>query len=176
MKPHTVPTVLLADGRTHIMNSILIAPKLDELYPEPNLQLGSNAHIEAQEITSQITNTLVPYWLPKLARTVMCEEDKKWFYEIRAPDAGVPLEQWEQTPANVFWDAAKPGLERLEALLERAEGPFVLGGKPSYGDFVVVAAIKMFEVLGEEDLGKFFEYPAVKKLWDACGEWMVRDD
>lgn len=160
------------------MNSINIAPKLEELYPSPSLQLESNAHVEAQEVVDSIIQSLVPYWLPKIGHDVLMEEDRKWFFEVQVPKRGLPLEDWESRPAEQYWEAVKPGLKRLEGLLERdMAGPFILGEKPSYGDFVIVAAIKMFEFgEGKEDLEKFLAFPAVRKLWEACGEWMVKED
>lgn len=158
------------------MNSLLITPKLDELYPEPSLQLGTKEQDEVQEVVDSIVKPLIPYWLPKVARNVLNDEDKAWMYEVRAPEAKVPLEEWERMPADEIWANAKPSIEKLVALLERHNGPFVMGEKPSYGDFVIVAFLKMFERMGNEDLGRFIEFPSIKALWDASAQWVQRDD
>lgn len=158
------------------MNSLLIAPKLEELYPEPSLHLDTSPYAEAQDTVNEIIMTLVPYWLPKIFNKVSTDEDRKWAYEVRAPEAGYPLDQWQHLPADSFWEASKAGFGKLAALLERTEGPFVLGEKLSFGDFVIVGMIKMFERMGGEDLEMCLREPAVWKLWDACGEWLVRDD
>lgn len=159
------------------MNSLLIAPYLEETYPTPSLHLSTSPFAEVQEVVNQTMISLVPYWLPKISQTVMTDEDKKWSYEIRAPEAGYPMEEWENVPASACWEAACPGFERLEAMWGEVEGgPFLLGREVSYGDFVILGMLGMLGRMGREDLEMCLKWEGVRELWEASQEWMERDD
>lgn len=78
------------------------------------------------------------------------------------------------------WKAAGPGLDALEALMREHkvdEGPFVLGSQVSYADFVVVAVLEGFRRIGQDLFDKVVDgREALRGVWEACGEWMVKDD
>lgn len=80
------------------------------------------------------------------------------------------------------WAAAESGLDELEGLMREYkvdEGPFVLGSKVSYADFVVVAVLEGFRRIG----GDLFERivrgrDGLRGVWEACskGGWLEKDD
>lgn len=93
----------------------------------------------------------------------------------------MPLDELEATKGGEqAWEAAKPGLDALEALIREwkvDEGPFVLGSRVSYADFVVVAVLEGFRRVGEDLFERIVEgREGLRGVWVACAEWLERDD
>jgi len=93
----------------------------------------------------------------------------------------MPLDELEATRGGEqAWQAAKAGLDDLEALMGQWKvdaGPFVLGSEVSYADFVVVAMLEGFRRVGEELFERIVEgREGLRGVWEACGEWLERDD
>jgi glutathione S-transferase len=93
----------------------------------------------------------------------------------------MPLDELEATKGGEqAWEAARPGLDALEALMGEwkvDEGPFVLGSRVSYADFVVVAVLEGFRRVGEELFERICEgREGLRGVWGACEEWLGRDD
>lgn len=93
----------------------------------------------------------------------------------------MPLDELEaQRGGDKAWEAAKPGLDELEALVRDRkvdEGPFVLGSRVSYADFVIVAVLEGFRRVGQDLFERIVESrEGLRGVWEACGEWLERDD
>jgi glutathione S-transferase len=104
-----------------------------------------------------------------------------YFNAARAARFGMPLEELEaQRGGEKAWEAAKLGLDALEALMGEFkvdQGPFVLGSQVSYADFVVVAVLEGFRRIGQDLFMRIVEgREALREVWEACGEWLERDD
>lgn len=80
------------------------------------------------------------------------------------------------------WEAARPGWDELESLMGEHkvdEGPFVLGSKVSYADFVVVAVLEGFRRIGEDLFERIVEgREGLRGVWEACSKagWLEKDD
>ena len=81
----------------------------------------------------------------RIPRDLLRPESIEFFEETRAERFGIPLDllEKEQGGEGGAWERARLGLDSLEELV-RSEtfkvdaGPFVLGSRVSYADFVVV--------------------------------------
>ena len=80
--------------------------------------------------------------------------------------------------AKGAWEAAGPGLQELKALVkENGDGPFVLGKKVSYADFVLVSFFVFLQRLGDDLFERVMEVEeGFRELFAACEQWIKRDD
>lgn len=119
--------------------------------------------------------------MPRIPRTVLRESSTAWFQAARAARFGMSLDEFEvKRGGKQAWEAATPGLDALEVLMgdhKVDQGPFVLGSQVSYADFVVVAVLEGFRRIGQDLFDKVVNgRDALRGVWEACGEWMERDD
>lgn len=179
---YTSPAIHLPDGTT-VMNSANIAPVLERLYPSPSLHLDAELH---GPITKAAENFAGVVWWDTMAAlpSILPQRSSEYFEETRAVTFGASLKEVARAKGgDAAWKtAAEPGgvAEKLADLLSkhrRDEGPFILGSKPSYGDFIVASVFECFERCCVEDYRKAMaldkRFPA---LHEACRPWLRRDD
>lgn len=104
-----------------------------------------------------------------------------YFHAARSARFGMTLDELEaRRGGEKAWEAAKPGLNALEALMREHkvdQGRFVLGSQVSYADFVVVAVLEGFRRLGQDLFDRVVEgREGLRGVWEACEEWMGKDD
>lgn len=111
------------------------------------------------------------------------ENSVAYFRAARAARFGMDLDELEATRGGEgAWEAAKPGLDELEVLMREHkvdEGPFVLGSKVSYADFVVVAVLEGFRRIGEDLFERIVAgRSGLRGVWEAVKKegWLERDD
>lgn len=187
-----------------IMHSLAIVHALEDLQPSPPLRLDTALHLEAEKVVESVA--LVIWWDGMVAMQDAClsERSRAYFARTRKEVFGASLEELRDVKGGeVAWgEAGKEGgvLAGMGAFLTRhkedgelllwrncgvtfadgvnsAEGPFVLGSRVSYADFVVVAlleCLKRVDRPGWERLMRFD--PSFKELHEACEEWLKRDD
>ena len=109
------------------------------------------------------------------------ESSVDYFQSIRAQAFDMSLDQMEkERGGGAAWEAAGPGLDALSALLEEHkvdDGPYVLGSQVSYADFMVVAVLEGFRRIGQDLFDRIvLDRDGLRGVWDACGQWLERDD
>ena len=119
--------------------------------------------------------------MPLIPRRLLRESSIELFNAARAARFGMPLDELEaRRGGEAAWEAAKAGLDELEALVwehKVDEGPFVLGSRVSYADFVVVAVLEGFRRVGRELFERICEgREGLRGVWEACENWLERDD
>jgi glutathione S-transferase len=119
--------------------------------------------------------------MPRIPRTMLRPSSIDYFHAARSARFGMTLDELEaRRGGEKAWEAAKPGLNALEALMGEHkvdEGPFVLGSRVSYADFVIVAVLEGFRRLGQDLFDRVVEgREGLRGVWEACGEWMGKDD
>ncbi|KAF7188064.1 Glutathione S-transferase-like protein ustS [Pseudocercospora fuligena] len=177
---YSVPTVRFPDGKV-IMDSAQIAPELEKIQPNPPLHLDLKFHEKVGEAVGVMLNPLIAYFMPRVERDVIVEEDIEWFKADRTAKLGKPLTELEKEKGmgSAPWDAAKPGFQIIEKLLhehKKDEGPFILGSEPTYGDLVLIAWTRMFKVVGDlakdDSFDKFVDgAKGLRELYEAGEKW-----
>lgn len=119
--------------------------------------------------------------MPRIPRTLLRESSVELFESARAARFGMPLDELEaQRGGEQAWEAAQAGLDDLEALVREHKvdaGPFVLGSRVSYADFVIVAVLEGFRRVGADLFERICEgREGLRGVWEACAEWLERDD
>ncbi|KAJ4146500.1 hypothetical protein NW754_001965 [Fusarium falciforme] len=175
----TIPTVKFPDG-TYLMDSRKIVERVEKEHPEPSIHLDSPTLAKLEEIMPRIMGPLRPIYFTTVPERLLNEESVPYWHETRSKLAGMPLDQLnKEKGGQVAWDAAKPIIAEVEALLkENSEGPFFLGKTPSYADFVWAGFLiflqrnqvidDLYNVSGDSQLHK--------DLLEATAPWHKRND
>ena len=163
------------------MDSLNIAHKLEELYPQPSLLLNLSLHDKVLPAIGKAVNAARPMIWAGLYRNVLPEPSATFFAEDRERRKGKTLEQFKADEGGEkAWRLAHEGLEELRTELtqhKRDDGPFVLGSTPSYGDFLIVAIFNWLEIADEEVYEGFVGFDErFRRLHEACRPWLGRND
>jgi len=164
------------------MDSASIAPALEKLQPERPLHFDDPAVARVQGAIGKIwsgNRGLRTICLPRVPRLILNPRSAEYFERTRAEQFGMTLAEVEKSEnAKGAWEAAGAGLQELKALVkENGGGPFVLGEKVSYADFVLVSFFVFLRRLGEDLFERVMEVEeGFGELFKACEKWIERDD
>lgn len=165
------------------MNSANTVKELESSHPEPSLHLDADLHGLATEAAEGLA--LVVWWdgLALLPKTCLNERSATYFEETRKVTFGASLDDVAAAKGGqqAWQTAAAPGgaAEKLGRVLtehKKADGPFILGSEPSYGDFVVASVFECFERISKSEYQKLITlHPTFRPLHEACRPWLERD-
>jgi glutathione S-transferase len=76
------------------------------------------------------------------------------------------------------WKAVADDMRAVDELMRtnKANGPFVLGAKPSYTDFFIAGALQCARVVDEDVFQRIVEYPGHRGIYEACLLYMEKKD
>lgn len=162
------------------MDSAAIATRLESLCPDPTLRLENGLHEKIGPIIGKSLGPLIPVFMPRIGRDKIVESSEGWFQEARKQRFGMSLDELEQAKGGEqAWAAAQPGFEELKQFLtdhKQDEGPFVLGSRLSYVDFVLVSTMEAFRRIGNDLFERLVSHDErLRDLHKACEPWL-RDD
>ena len=163
------------------MDSLNIAHKLEELYPQPSLLLHLGLHEKVLPAIGKAVNAARPMIWAGLYRNVLREPSASFFAEDRRRRKGKTLEQFQTDEGGEkAWHLAHEGLESLKVELshhKKDDGPFVLGSAVSYGDFLIAAIFHWLETTDREVYEGFVGFDErFRRLHEACRPWLARND
>lgn len=162
------------------MNSVAIAAKLEELYPEPSHHLDLDLHEKAQAILPRIARPLLPELMPKIRDELVTNHGMDHWAGAREKLFGMSIDELCQTRGgDQAWVAAEPGRQELKQFMRSHKidnGPFALGSKASYADFIIAALLISAQRAGQDVLDHFLLGDArLRALWDACQPLLKTD-
>jgi glutathione S-transferase len=178
---YTSPTIRLPDG-SYVMDSLAIADKLEELYPDPPLYHDFDLEETMRKHLSDLFWPIAAEFGPRIPRNILQEPAKSWFTEDRERRFGVSLEQFEKdNGGEKAWPGIAEALEKIKMFYreekKEGEGPFLRGSQVSYADFLFVATMECMKRLNNETWRRMIEYDeAFGRLDRECEKWTVRDD
>ncbi|KAH9865450.1 hypothetical protein J1614_009034 [Plenodomus biglobosus] len=172
---YTSPAVRYPDG-TFDMDSWRIAHALETRYPEPSLHLDDPIVVQVRDSIAGLFVPLRPHLIPKVP-SVLSERSAEYFYRTRKERFGVALQDVAKGAGEANWEAARGPAKVMGDLLRRNGGPFFLGEKVSYADFILVTALHCFKCVEEELFTKLVGLdPAFEKVYEASKQWLEKDD
>ncbi len=125
--PYTLPALQLPDG-TYIMDSKLIAKRLELDYPSPSLHLDSPILPEAYQLVANISKPLHAVWMPKVPVNLLNPPSSEYFHRTREENVGKPLSVYaKEKGGEKAWIAALPAINTLAEVVKKNGGPFVMG-------------------------------------------------
>ncbi|KAH8679078.1 hypothetical protein BGZ60DRAFT_428882 [Tricladium varicosporioides] len=177
---YTIPTMQFPPNN-YIMDSRAIATHLESLHPPPqfpSLHLDSPYLSKVEAILPKVTDALRGVWTHLAPYVLLNEPSREYFVRTREARIGKSLDEFrKEKGGEEAWIEASVGLKELGTLLGEEEGPFFMGGTPSYADFVVVGFLQFQKVIDERFLERLVKIePTLGKLYDACKPWLERDN
>ncbi|KAI7973276.1 hypothetical protein EIK77_004553 [Talaromyces pinophilus] len=161
------------------MDSAAIAQFLESTYPEPAVPLTSELgrEIEAKS-RSTVGRTLGGSIMPREIN-ILSPRSQEYFRRTREASIGRRLEDvLDLAKEEQDWLAVDPELRAVGELMQtnKAEGPFVLGARPSYIDFFIAGALQSARMVHEDTFQRFAKYPGFKDIYEGCRPYMGRNN
>lgn len=110
---------------------------------------------------------------------ILSPRSQEFFRRGREAAIGCRLEDLlDPKKEEEAWNAADASLRPISELLQthKADGPFVLGARPSYTDFFLAGNLQCARVIDEEIFQRFAKYPGHMGIYEACLPYMERKD
>lgn len=174
---YTVPVILHVPSNKYIIESALIAEFLESTYPNPPVpltsELGREVESTARSIVGAVFRTSV---MPRETR-ILSPRAQEYFRRTREASLGHPLEDL-LTSEEETWNTASDKICALGELMQtnKADGPFVLGARPSYTDFFIAGNLQCARVIDEGVFHRLTKYPGFKEVYEACLPYMEKND
>lgn len=76
------------------------------------------------------------------------------------------------------WEAVGDGMRAVGELMRthKADGPFVLGARPSYTDFFIAGSLQSAREVDEGVFQRNMKIPGFKDIYEACLPYMEKND
>ncbi|EXJ63139.1 hypothetical protein A1O7_03584 [Cladophialophora yegresii CBS 114405] len=176
---YTVPAIHHVPTNTSMMDSTLIAQFLESMYPNPPVpltsELGREIEAKARAVGGPAFLTSV---MPREVR-ILSPRSQEYFRRTREASLGHPLEDLlEAEKEEKMWQAVSEGMRAVGDLMRthKAEGPFILGARPSYADFFIAGSLQCANVIDEDVFQRHMQFPGYREIYEACLPYMEKGD
>jgi glutathione S-transferase len=179
-KSYTIPVLQFPSGEL-VMDSDVIARRLEAFCPRPSLPLDDSILGEVEQAVKEVLLSLYPVLILP-SRDMLDADGRRWFGADRSRALGMSCDDFAKAHGGeMAWTNAEPGLSRLKELLtshKKDDGPFIRGKSVTYGDFVIAS---LFEWTRRVSGGEVFQRiiqgdKTFSDLQDACKPWRSKDD
>ncbi|KFX97572.1 hypothetical protein O988_04806 [Pseudogymnoascus sp. VKM F-3808] len=174
---YTVPAIHHIPTNKHIMDSTPIAKFLEATYPTPPLpltsELGRTIELRGRSIVGPTFRSSV---MPREIN-ILSPRSQEYFRRTREEALGHRLEDL-LADEEKSWEAVSEGMKEVGGLMRTnaAEGPFILGAKPSYTDFFLAGSLQTARMVDEGVFERHMKYPGYKDVYEACLPYMEKRD
>ena len=162
-----------------MMDSVPIAEFIETTYPDPPVpltsELGREIEAKARALASTAFRTSV---LPR-EMGILSPRSQEYFRRTREASLGHRLEDLlDEDKEEQAWKAADDGMRVSGELMQtnRADGPFVLGARPSGTDFFVAGTLQCVRVVDGGIFERIVKYPGYKGIYEACLPYTEKKD
>lgn len=110
--------------------------------------------------------------------SILSPRAQEYFRRTREAALGHRLEDLLDQDEGQSWNAAADGIRAVGKLIQthKADGPFVMGARPSYTDFFIAGSLQSARMVDESVFQRIFNYPGFKEVYEACLPYMERKD
>ncbi|KAK7193656.1 hypothetical protein DPSP01_000209 [Paraphaeosphaeria sporulosa] len=160
------------------MDSWVIAHTLEKLHPTPSLNIDDPVNAQVRDLVTALSNPIRPFVIPKVP-AILNPRSASYFLETREVRFGKPLSRvLAEDATEKCWEEADEAAAEIGKLLRKdASGPFFLGARVSYADFIFVAYLKFLETVDREVFERVVGLDeGFKGVYEACKEWLKRDN
>lgn len=174
---YTVPVILHVPSNKYIIESALIAEFLESTYPNPPVPLTSELGREVESTARSIVGAVFRTSVMPRETGILSPRAQEYFRRTREASLGHPLEDL-LTNEEETWNTASDKICALGELMQtnKADGPFVLGARPSYTDFFIAGNLQCARVIDEGVFHRLTKYPGFKEVYEACLPYMEKND
>jgi glutathione S-transferase len=161
------------------MDSVPISQFIESTYPDPPVplisELGREIETKARAVIGPtFRNSVLPREI-----SIFSPRAQEYFRRTREAELGHPLEDLLDTDKEEqSWSAVNEDMRALGELMmtHKADGPFILGARPSYADFFIAGTLQFCRVVDESVFQRFMTSPGFKNVYEACVPFMQRKD
>ncbi|KAK2599876.1 hypothetical protein N8I77_011596 [Diaporthe amygdali] len=176
---YTVPAIHHVPTDKYIMDSAPISRFLETTYPDPPVPLESELGREIEARARAIVGATMWRSLTPREIRILAPRAAEYFRRTREAAIGKKLEDLLDPDAEEqSWAAVNEIIDDVGKLMRTnaAEGPFVLGARPSYTDFFVAGALQSARMIDEGVFDRLVKYPGYSDIYSACLPYMTRND
>jgi glutathione S-transferase len=163
----------------YMMDSLPIAQFLESTYPDPQVPLSSEL---GREIETKSRTVIGPaFYTSVMPReiNILSPRSQEYFRRTREAALGRPLEDLlDLEKEEQTWKALDDSLRSLGDMMQthKADGPFVLGARPSYTDFFLAGSLQSARMVDEGVFQRNFKYHGFKEIYEGCLPYMEKND
>ncbi|KUM55809.1 hypothetical protein ACN42_g11430 [Penicillium freii] len=152
---YTVPAIQHVPTNTYIMDSLPIAQFLESTYPDPPVPLTSDLGREIEtKGRGVLGKAIYSSVMPREVR-ILSPRSQEYFRRTREAALGHRLEDLlDGDREDRVWGGVSDAMGAIGELMRthKADGPFVLGVRPSYTDFFIAGSLQSVRVIDEGEL------------------------
>ncbi|KAL7799386.1 hypothetical protein V8C43DRAFT_274903 [Trichoderma afarasin] len=174
---YTVPTIHHLPTNKYIMDSKPISEFLESTYPDPSVPLTSELGTEIEaKVRSLVAPTFYRSAMPREVH-ILSPRAQEYFRRTREGRFGKTLEEL-LAGEEERWQAVDADRRAVGELMRtnKALGPFILGARPSYGDFFIAGSLQSVKVIDEGVFQRSVDCPGYKEIYEACLPYMEKKD
>ncbi|KAJ5127288.1 hypothetical protein N7448_008067 [Penicillium atrosanguineum] len=174
---YTVPVIFHKPSNRYIIESALIAEFLESTYPDLPVPLTSEIGVEIEAKARRVVGVVFRSAVMPREINILSPRAREYFRRTREASLGHPLEDLLVNEEE-SWNAASDNMRAVGELMQtnKADGPFVLGAKPSYTDFFIAGSLQSARVIDEGVFQRITKYPGYKEIYEACLPYMEKKD
>ncbi|KAJ4258896.1 hypothetical protein NW762_007983 [Fusarium torreyae] len=176
---YTVPAIQHVPTNTYIMDSKSIAEFLAKTYPEPPLPLTSELGSEIETKARSAMGPAFYFSVTPRELLILSPRSQEYFRSKSERRLGNKLESLlEGDKEEKAWEEVRDKMRGVGELMQtnKEDGPFILGARPSYTDFLISASLQSGRTIDEGIFQRCIEYPGFKEIYEACLPWMEKKD
>jgi glutathione S-transferase len=161
------------------MDSAAISEFIESTYPDPPVPLKSELGSEIEAKARRVSGMALQMSLMPREINILSPRAQEFFRRTREPKLGHPLEDLlDPDKEEQSWDAVDEGMRTVGELMRtnKAQGPFVLGAKPSYTDFFIAGTMQCSRVIDEGVFQRISKHPGFEDVYEACLPYMKKKD
>jgi glutathione S-transferase len=159
------------------MDSARIADFLESTYPDPAVPLTSELGREIEAQSRKVVSTAFGASVLPREMGILSPRAQEYFRRTREAALGHPLEDLlDPEREEQAWAAVDGTIREVGELMltHQAEGPFILGARPSYTDFFIAGALQSARTVHEGVFERLVKYPGYREVYEACVPFMQR--
>ena len=162
---------------TYLMDSAPIAQFLESTYPDPPVPLTSELGREIEAKARSLAGTAFRASVLPREIGILSPRAQEYFRRAREAELGHRLEDLlDPDKEEQSWKAVDEGMRAVSELMQthKADGPFVLGARPSYTDFFIAGSLQCARVVDEGVFQRNIKYPGFEEIYKACQPYMEK--
>ncbi|KAL2074250.1 hypothetical protein VTL71DRAFT_8028 [Oculimacula yallundae] len=176
---YTVPAIKHVPTNTYMMDSVPIAQFLETTYPDPSVPLTSELGREIEGKARAVVGATFRMSVMPREISILSPPAQKYFRHTREALLGHRLEDLlDVDKEEQTWNEMSDDIRAVGELMltHKADGPFVLGARPSYTDFFIAGSLQSARMVDEVVFQRMVIYPGYKEIYEACLPYMEKKD
>ncbi|KAK9368056.1 hypothetical protein V1509DRAFT_94235 [Lipomyces kononenkoae] len=176
---YTVPAIQHVPTNQYIMDSPAIAQFLESTYPDPPVPLTSELGREIEAKARRVVGMTFRTSVTPREVGILSPRSQEYFRRTREASLGHRLEDLlDADKEESIWNTLDDSIRTVGELMQthKADGPFVLGARPSYTDFFIAGSLQSARMVDESVFQRISKYPGYKEIYEACLPYMEKKD